>query len=66
MGFIMTVMLCGIFYIIGSPLITSLVGHNYATILEALGTGSRFESITRVIDLRDLFLHKHCSNFSCC
>ncbi len=44
---IMTVMLCGIFYIIGSPLITSLVGHNYATILEALGTGSRFESITR-------------------
>ena len=55
---IMTVMLCGIFYIIGSPLITSLVGHNYATILEALGTGSRFESITRgVIDLRDLVFY---------
>ena len=55
---IMTVLLCGVFYIIGSPLITSLVGHNYATILEALGTGSRFESITRgVIDLRDLIFY---------
>lgn len=52
---ILTVLLGGFFYIIGTRSITDLVGGSVSDILWALGTGSRFESIQRgVIDLRDL------------
>jgi ABC-2 type transport system permease protein len=52
---IVTVLLCGVFYLLGTQGITSLVGDAPAEILRAIGTGSRFESIERgVIDLRDL------------
>ena len=55
---ILTVLVCGLFYLIGSNLVTGLVGHNLASILEAFGTGSRFESIIRgVIDVRDLIYY---------
>jgi ABC-2 type transport system permease protein len=52
---ILTALLCGVFYMVGTQGITSLVGDAPGEILRALGTGSRFESIERgVIDLRDL------------
>jgi ABC-2 type transport system permease protein len=52
---ILTVLLCGAFYLVGTQGITSLVGDTPGEILRSLGTGSRFESIERgVIDLRDL------------
>lgn len=45
----------GIFYLVGSPQITDVFGQHYAEMLKLLGTGSRFESITRgVVDIRDL------------
>ncbi|MBZ0305103.1 MAG: ABC transporter permease, partial [Anaerolineae bacterium] len=52
---ILTVLLCGIFQLVGSREITSLFDADTAEILRAFGTGSRFESIERgVVDLRDL------------
>ncbi|MBN1890562.1 MAG: Gldg family protein [Thermoflexales bacterium] len=52
---ILTVLLCGAFYVVGAGDVTSLVGDTPGGILRAIGTGSRFESIERgVIDLRDL------------
>lgn len=46
---------CGLFYLIGSPVITGLVSDNAAEILRQFGVGSRFESITRgMVDLSDL------------
>ncbi len=52
---IMTTLLCGFFYLLGSQLITGLLGHNISSIFNLFGTGTRFESITRgVVDLRDL------------
>ena len=46
---------CGLFYLVGSPVLTSLLSDNGAEILRQLGSGSRFESITRgVVDLSDL------------
>ncbi|MBK1716174.1 Gldg family protein [Thiocystis violacea] len=47
-----------LFYVIGSPALTSLVGHGGGEILRLLGSGARFESITRgVIDPRDLYYY---------
>ncbi len=52
---ILTVLVAGLFYLIGSRGITDFVGSTMAEVLRALGAGSRFESIERgVIDLRDL------------
>jgi ABC-2 type transport system permease protein len=52
---ISTVLLGGLFYLVGSWSVTDFVGDAVAEILRAIGTGSRFESIERgVIDLRDL------------
>lgn len=52
---ILSVLLGGIFYLLGSPDITSFMGNTGGEIFRALGTGSRFASIERgVIDLRDL------------
>ena len=46
---------CGLLYFIGSPTITRLLASSGGEFLKLLGSGSRFESITRgVIDLRDL------------
>ena len=55
---IVTVLLCGALYMVGTQGITSLVGDSVGDILRAIGTGSRFESIERgVIDLRDLIYY---------
>ncbi|WP_127900109.1 Gldg family protein [Solirhodobacter olei] len=55
---IVTVLICAIFYFLGSDLLTSLVNRNLAQILDELGSGSRFASITRgVLDLRDIYYY---------
>ncbi len=52
---ILTVLTCGIFYLVGAQGVTDFTGRSLGNILRAIGTGSRFESIQRgVIDLRDL------------
>jgi ABC-2 type transport system permease protein len=52
---ISTVLLGGLFYLLGTSEITNFFGSTISEILWAIGTGSRFESIQRgVIDLRDL------------
>ncbi len=55
---IVTALLCGLFYLLGADTLTNLLGTRGAELLKLLGTGSRFESITRgVIDLRDLYYY---------
>ncbi len=55
---ISTVLLCGIFYLVGTSGVTDFVGETSAEILRAIGAGSRFESIERgVVDLRDLIYY---------
>ncbi len=55
---ILTVLIAGFFYLLGSDALTSLFGNRASEVLALLGSGSRFESITRgVIDLRDLYYY---------
>jgi len=55
---ILTAVVCGFFYLLGSDTLTGLFGNRAAEFLKLLGSGSRFESITRgVIDLRDLYYY---------
>ena len=55
---ILTVAVAGVFYLLGSNLLTSLFGHKIGGFLELLGSGSRFDSITRgVLDIRDLYYY---------
>lgn len=55
---ILTVGICGIFYLLGSDALTGLFGNKTSEFLKLLGSGSRFDSITRgVIDLRDLYYY---------
>ena len=55
---LMTVLVCGLFYLIGSPTLTQLTGGWLTELLYALGSGSRFESITRgMLDVRDLYYY---------
>ncbi|TNE76404.1 MAG: ABC transporter permease, partial [Gammaproteobacteria bacterium] len=50
--------LSGIFYLVGTPAITDFFGNLTGEWLRTLGTGSRFDSITRgVIDIRDLYYY---------
>ena len=55
---ISAVALCGLFYLLGSGIITDFFGNRAGEWLRLLSTGARFESITRgVIDLRDLYYY---------
>lgn len=55
---ILTAVVCGVFYLIGAEALTSLFGVNTASVMALIGTGSRFDSITRgVIDLRDIYYY---------
>jgi ABC-2 type transport system permease protein len=55
---ILSTLACGAFYLIGSPIVTNLVGNDFGSLLRGIGTGSRFESITRgVLDFRDLYYY---------
>ena len=50
-----TLVLGGLFYLVGSAEVTDFAGNVLGEVLRAMGAGSRFESIQRgVIDLRDL------------
>jgi ABC-2 type transport system permease protein len=53
---IVAVAICGVFYLLGSDVLTGLFDTRSAQLLKLLGSGSRFESITRgVLDVRDLY-----------
>ena len=55
---ISAVALCGAFYLVGTPLITNVFGTDAGEVLRQLGTGARFDAITRgVVDLRDLYYY---------
>jgi len=55
---IVSVLVCSLFYLIGSETLVSFFGNRGAEILQLLGSGSRFDSITRgVIDFRDLYYY---------
>jgi len=50
-----SVVVCGFFYFIGHNVVTGTVGQYAGEWLQSIGTGSRFDSITRgVIDMADL------------
>ena len=50
-----SVAICSLFYLVGSSTVTSLFGNLGGELLRSLGTGARFDDITRgVLDLRDL------------
>jgi ABC-2 type transport system permease protein len=50
-----TVAVCGLLYLAGSPVITDFFDDRTGEILRLLGSGARFDSITRgVLDIRDL------------
>lgn len=52
---IVTVVVCAALVFVGSPTLTNLLGQPFGRWLELVGTGARFEAITRgVLDLRDL------------
>ncbi len=52
---ILSVLVSGLFYLVGSSGVTDFFGTSAANLLRAMGTGSRFASIERgVIDLRDV------------
>ena len=52
---ILTALLGGLFYLVGTRGVTDFAGDSLAEIFRAIGAGSRFESIERgVIDVRDL------------
>lgn len=53
-----SVALCGLIYLLGTELLLGFFGGSVADTLRLLGSGARFESITRgVIDLRDLYYY---------
>ncbi|HMN31041.1 MAG TPA: Gldg family protein, partial [Caldilineaceae bacterium] len=61
---ISTGLLGGLFYLVGTAGVSDFVGNPWTAILQAIGTGSRFESIERgVIDLRDLVYYLSIAGF---
>ncbi|GAU09254.1 Gldg family protein [Desulfoplanes formicivorans] len=54
----LTSVVCGVLYLLGSSTLTRLFGYDMGKWLALIGTGSRFDSITRgVLDLRDLYYY---------
>ncbi len=55
---LVTSLLCGIFYLLGSDTISGLFGSATREFLAAVASGARFDAITRgVIDFRDLYFY---------
>ncbi len=55
---ISTTLVCSFFYLLGSETLISFFSNRGSELLQLLGSGSRFNSITRgVIDLRDLYYY---------
>ncbi|NKC01357.1 MAG: ABC transporter permease subunit [Pseudomonadales bacterium] len=51
-------LVCGLFYLLGSSAIVELFGSGLRDFLISIGSGSRFESITRgMMDFRDLYFY---------
>jgi ABC-2 type transport system permease protein len=51
---IVTVLVCGVLYLVGTPALGNLLGQPFGRWFALVGTPSRFEAITRgVLDLRD-------------
>ncbi|MFK7871644.1 MAG: Gldg family protein [Oligoflexales bacterium] len=51
-------LICGVFYMLGSEVLGGFVGNQVFELLKALGTGSRFQSVSRgVVDLRDIYYY---------
>ena len=55
---IVTVLLCGVFYLLGADTIVNLFGNKGGEILRLIGTGSRFEAVSRgLLDFRDIYYY---------
>ncbi len=55
---ISTVLICGLFYLLGSSGLTDFVDDRLGEVLRAIAPGSRFESIERgVVDVRDMIYY---------
>ena len=55
---ISTMLICGLFYMLGSSGLTDFVGDRLGEVLRAIAPGSRFESIERgVVDVRDMIYY---------
>ncbi|MGR9107250.1 MAG: Gldg family protein [Gammaproteobacteria bacterium] len=55
---ITSVLVCSLFYLLGSDTLTQLFGNRAGELFKLLGSGSRFTSITRgVIDIRDIYYY---------
>jgi ABC-2 type transport system permease protein len=55
---IVTAVIGSVLYLIGSDAVTGLFGNRVSEIFKLLGSGARFESITRgVLDLRDVYYY---------
>jgi len=55
---ILSILIAGVLYLLGSTAVTNLFSYEIAEGLRAFATGTRFESITRgVLDLRDIFYY---------
>ncbi len=55
---ILTTLTCGVFYFVGSDMLANLFGHHIGEWLSLLGTGSRFDSVSKgVLDIRDLYYY---------
>lgn len=55
---ILTVLICVILYLVGSNAFIPFVGNSGVEFLQQIGTGSRFQSITRgVLDFRDIYYY---------
>lgn len=55
---IISCVVCGLFLIVGSDVLTSFFSSNISEVLQLLGSGARFQSISRgIIDFRDLYYY---------
>ncbi|MBN1380168.1 MAG: Gldg family protein [Deltaproteobacteria bacterium] len=55
---IITALICSLLYALGSDAVTGLFDAGYSEIFKLIGTGSRFDAITRgMIDVRDLYFY---------
>ncbi len=55
---ILTALICSVLYMIGSSTLANFFGNKMSEVLKLLGTGSRFDSISRgVIDFRDVYYY---------
>jgi ABC-2 type transport system permease protein len=59
-----TSVICGLFMLVGSDMVTGFFGTTGAELLRSIGSASRFRSIERgVLDLRDLFYYASLTAF---